>query len=316
MGARADESGGQSLSDTIARGAETGSAGLPADAFETAYGQVREPKKPTGVWYPEGSEDRIVARFRALGVDVRPCVIDPADYARYVTAARYEKDYPGYYAFNRPEKSLEHYLAATLLRLGKEDVYIDVASEQSPVPEIYRRLFGVRAYRQDLAYPPGLRGDRIGGDAANMPVPDAFATRMALHCSFEHFEGEADIGFVREIRRVLRPGGAVCVVPLYLCEEYAIQADPEIAVPAGVAFEADATVYCARGWGNRHGRFYDPDHLVSRVLGNARDMRIEIYRVVNAEAVDPSCYVRFAMLIRKSPEAVDAAHGARRVTRA
>jgi SAM-dependent methyltransferase len=222
-----------------------------------------------------------------------------ADYRRYFAAARYLEEYPDYYSFNRPEKSLEHYLAMKLLALQTDDVYIDVASEHSPAPDIYHRLFGVTAYRQDLSYRAGLHRDRIGGDAARMPVPDGFATKMALHCSFEHFEGESDIGFIRETWRVLRPGGAVCMVPLYLFEEYAVQTDPTIAVPARVAFEADATVYCARGWGNRHGRFYDPEHLVSRVAGNAAGMGLEIYRITSAEVVDPSCYVRFAMVIRK-----------------
>ena len=92
---------------------------------------------------------------------------------------------------------------------------------------------------------------------------------MALHCSFEHFEGRSDIGFIREAERVLRPGGAVCVVPLYLSEEYAIQTDPDVAAPAGVVFEDDATVYCAR------------------------------YQITNAAQVGPSCYVRFALLMQK-----------------
>ncbi len=132
-----------------------------------------------------------------------------------------------------------------------------------------------------------------------MPVPDGFATKMALHCSFEHFEGESDIGFVGEAARVLRPEGVVCVVPLYLFEEYAIQTDPEVAVPARVTFEADATVYCARSWGNRHGRFYDPAHLVARVLNNAPEMMVHVYHITNAARIDPSCYIRFALLMKK-----------------
>jgi hypothetical protein len=132
-----------------------------------------------------------------------------------------------------------------------------------------------------------------------LPLPDGFATKLALHCSFEHFEGDSDIGFIREVPRILRPGGSACIVPLYLCEEYAIQTDPEVAVPGRVVFEGDATVYCARGWGNRHGRFYDPAHLASRLRRNAHGLAIEVYRIVDAAQVDASCYVRFAMVLRK-----------------
>jgi len=268
-----------------------------AVSAERAWAAIREPKKTGGVWYPPGSEERIARRLEALGVDVRPYTIDVADYRRFARAARYEADFPDYYAFNRAEKSLEHYLAARLLALGADDVYVDIASEHSPVPQIYQKLFGVRAYRQDIAYPPGLRRDTIGGDAAHMPVPDGFATRMGLHCSFEHFEGDSDVGFVREAERVLRPGGALCVVPLYMAEEYAIQTDPTMA--ASVGFEPDAVVYGADGWGNRHGRFYDPEHLVSRVLRGAGAMAVRVHAITNAHEVDPSCYVRFAMVIAK-----------------
>jgi SAM-dependent methyltransferase/cell division protein FtsB len=296
----AEQALAQPWADSLVVPAETGTA--KEIRFDAACAGIREPKKKEWILYGPGAEDRIAERLRALGFDVRPYEVDVADYRSYFATARYVEAFPDYYASIRAEKSLEHYLAAKLLQLGEKDVYIDIASEHSPAPGIYQGLFGVTAYRQDLAYPAGLRGDRIGGDAACMPVPDGFATKMALHCSFEHFEGESDIGFLREARRVLRPGGAVCVVPLYLFEEYAVQTDPEVAVPAGVAFEDDARVYCARGWGNRHGRFYDPEHLAERVLTNATGMTVEVYRITNAAQVDPSCYARFAMVIRKPPE--------------
>jgi SAM-dependent methyltransferase len=267
--------------------------------FEKLCAMIREPRKLGAVDYGPGAEERIEARLVALGLAVRRYRIDVTDYRAYLARARYVEDAPDYYAFNRAEKALEHYLSAQLLGLGERDIYVDVASEQSPVPEIFERLFGVTAYRQDLSYQPGVHRDRIGGDAAHMPVPDGFATAMGLHCSFEHFERESDAGFIREAARVLLPGGAVCVVPLYLSEDYAIQTDPEAAPPASVPFEDDATVYCARGWGNRHGRFYDPEHLVSRVVASAGGLAVEVYRIMNAAEVDPSCYARFAMIVRK-----------------
>lgn len=267
--------------------------------FDASFARVRDPKKRGWILYEAGAESRIVHRLRQLGVDVRDYDIDVADYRRYFSQARYQEAYPNYYSFNLPEKSLEHYVAAQLLRLGLQDIYIDIASEHSPAPEIYHRLFGAKAYRQDLAYASGLHGDRIGGDAAQMPVPDGFATKMALHCSFEHFEGDSDIGFIREAARVLKPGGAVCFVPLYLYEEYAVQTDPAVSIAAGVRWETDAVVYCAPGWKNRHGRFYDPEHLVSRIVNNLGGLIPTIYRITNAQQVDTTCYARFAMLVAK-----------------
>ncbi len=268
----------------------------PHDQF---YEKVRSPKRNSWITFSNGSEDRIAERLRRLGAKVYDLEIDVQDYRRYFELSGYAKRYEGYYSFNRIEKSLEHYIAATLLKLKSDDVYIDIASEGSPVPEIYSRLFGARTYKQDLSYPPGVNGDTIGGDASNLPLPEGFVSKMALHCSFEHFEGDSDIRFIREAERVLRPGGAVCIVPLYLAEEYAIQTDPVNAISEDVQFEPGVTVYCAKGWGNRHGRFYDPEQFVRRVVRNLGSLSLRVYRIKNAYKVDSSCYVQFAALIEK-----------------
>ena len=263
------------------------------------YSKLRKPKKTGWANYAPGSEDRIINRLQTMGVKVKNFKIDVADYQHYFAAARYSKDYKDYYPFSISEKSLEHYLAAKLLNLNESDVYIDVASENSPVPEIYHRLFGCRTYRQDVVYPPGLNGDMIGGDASNMPVPPEFASKIGLHCSFEHFEGNSDINFIRETSRILISGGRVCIVPLYILEKYAIQTDPLFVDSSEIHFEDDAIVYCAKGWGNRHGRFYDPEHFVTRVCNNLGDLKIIFYRFTNFKDVDESCYARFAILIEK-----------------
>ena len=269
---------------------------------ESCYHQLPEPKRKGPVSSSPQIEAEIVQRLQQLGITVEDYEIDVSEYQRYVQAGKYLDEFAEYYAFNRVEKSLEHYVAAKLLHPSSRDIYIDIGSEQSPVPEIYRRLFGLQTYRQDLSYPPGINGDRIGGNAAQMPVPDSFATKMALHCAFEHFEGDADIGFVREVARVLKPGGSVCILPLYLAQDYAIQTDPVTALSTGgVNFEPDAVIYCASGWQNRHGRFYDPEHLVQRICQNLNGLTLKIYRITNAQAVDSSCYLRFAAVLEKPP---------------
>lgn len=267
--------------------------------FERCYALVRDPKKKQGVGYSPGAEERIVQRLLNLGFEVLNYVINVESYRQFLTAARYTEEFSGYFPSNLPEKSLEHFIAADLLQLYPTDIYIDIASAHSPTPVIYHRLYGVTAYRQDLSYPPGLHESTIGGDAADMSLQDGFATKMGLHCSFEHFEGDSDIRFIREAGRVLRPGGSLCITPLYLYEEYAIQTDPVVSTPAGLIFEQDATVYCAQGWSNRHGRFYDPEHLVTRIANNLGNMRAHLYRITNAQQAHDSCYARFALLIRK-----------------
>jgi SAM-dependent methyltransferase len=261
--------------------------------------QIREPKSTEAIAYTPDIIDSIIVGLRAVGVRVEALTLDVDEYRAYFETAGYTTYYPTYYDFNLSEKSLEHFIAAKLLELNRNDVFIDIASEHSPVPNIYTRLFGCVSYRQDLAYAPGMNVDRIGGDAAAMPIPDGFASKMALHCSFEHFEGDSDIRFIHEIGRVLRSGGKVCFTPIYLFHKYVIVTDPAVAVAEHVLFEDDAVIHSRPGWLNRHGRFYDPAHLQSRIQHNLGGMDITIYHITNASDIDPSCYIQFAAVISK-----------------
>ena len=278
---------------------EPAPVGRQSPQMDPLCARIRDPKTTEPFHYSPAIVTAICGDLSARGFIVEEVTLDPSEYRAYFNAAGYAERYPDYYSFNLPEKSLEHFLAAKLLGLGPGDVYIDIASEHSPVPEIYSRLFGCASFRQDLAYPEGLNGDRIGGDAAAMPVPDGFASKMALHCSFEHFEGNADERFIREVERVLRPGGRVCFAPLYLWERFGVLTDPAVAIAQDVRFDAGATVYCKPGWGNRHGRLYDPAQLAARVRANLGSLQLTLYHILNAAEVDPSCYLRFAAVISK-----------------
>lgn len=262
------------------------------------FARIRPPKRwgfPT-----DFTSDRIVDALVAQGIPVESATVDVDGYHEYFDRAEYSRRYPGYYQQNLPEKSLEHFLAEQLLGIGADDVYIDVASETSPVPEILQRLHGCRTYAQDLVYEPGIHGSRIGSNAAAMPVPDGFATKMALHCSFEHFEGDADTRFVQEASRVLRPGGRLVIVPLYLASRYSIETDPLVSGPQGVPFERDAVVVAIRGWANRHGRFYDAPHLLRRVVAAVPELKMKVVRFVNFTDVHPSCYAEFALVAERA----------------
>ena len=267
------------------------------------YSQLPSPRRNGPVRCTEAIYDAVERQLVEAEFDVRSYSVDSERYETYLRAADYDQ-YADYYA--KPgsgsfaEKSLEHFIAADLLKLQPEETYIDIANDHSPTPDIYHRLFGCKTYAQDLRFPTGMHGDRIGGDAAELPLPEGFVDAMALHCSFEHFEGDSDMRFIRECERILRPGGRVCILPLYLFHEYAIQTDPMALPPGGIEFDHGATIHCARGYNNRHGRFYDAAHLNERVRRRLGDLRLTIYVVRNAGEIDASCYVRYVALIEKS----------------
>lgn len=261
------------------------------------------PKQTGDVRYYPGVEDEIERGLKAEGFAVEPLAVDPAAWRDYLARARYER-FPDYYDSGRHpnfnEKALEHFVALQLLDLKPGEVYLDIASDGSPTPEIYADLSGAEAWRQDLSYEPGVHGRTIGGDAGALPLPDGFAAAMAMHCSFEHFESGADIRFIAEAGRLLRGGGRLVILPLYLFTHAAIQTDPRTWPGWRAPFDTEgATLHFAFGYGNRHGRFYSPQTLASRIRRNLGPLRMTLYRLMNAHEVDPRCYLRFIARLEK-----------------
>lgn len=263
------------------------------------YNSLREPKIISTITLNPRIQNEIVNLLKKNDFKVINFKIDLTDYKHYLSNAEYYR-FPRYYGSGRArnfiEKTLEHYLSAKLLNLSEDDVYIDIANANSPVPEIYYKLYGCKVYRQDLMFPKGIHGNIIGGNAANMPLNDNFATKLALHCSFEHFEQDSDIKFIKEASRVLKKGGKLCILPLYLFNKYAILTDPAILPKNCIAFENDAILYCVKGYRNRHGRFYDIPHLITRIKNNLNNLKLTIYVVQNEKDVALSCYIKFIAL--------------------
>lgn len=219
---------------------------------------------------------RVLTELRGLGESPRPCRVDGWRFDGYLLRAvergLYTEAYCRHFGDYFRRKALEHFASFELLRPRAGRIYMDVASSGSCVPRVVAALYGVeQVWRQDLTYEAGVHGETIGSDAADIPLPDASVDLMGLHCSFEHFEGDADTGFVREAARLLRPGGAACIVPLYMSNRYHLLSNVEMLRTGRMpAFEPDAPIYFSPRPNNVHGRFYDAPTLRRRVLEPAR----------------------------------------------
>jgi len=166
------------------------------------------------------------------------------------------------------EKRLEYYVSVRWLDFTRSDVFIDIAAQDCPFASYVHKTFGCRAYRQDLYYlEPGIHGSDIGGDASNLPLRDGTVTKIALHNSFEHFEGDGDTRFIREAQRVLAPGGKMCIVPLFIAETYAEESD--------AGWVDDQGVKHSWGIGARFARHYDLAQFKRRVLAHAPILRLD-----------------------------------------
>ena len=240
---------------------------------------------------------RILFLAEQCGWVVKPLEVDINDYNEYYQRAEYKSRYPYYYPDHLYDKSLQHFLSLNLLGLREQDVFVDLASDSSPLPEIVDRIYGCKNYSQDIMYPEGIQGNQIGGDACVMPVNDGFFTKAALTCSLEHFEGKADSQLFVELARVLVPGGKVCVVPFYLYHVPAVETDPTYSAAYEVPFDSGARVKATEGWGNRHGRFYSPHSFMERIARPLADIfSFEYYIIRSALDLDPANNVRFAFV--------------------
>ena len=270
--------------------------------WDSLYRSLPEPKISGEV--PVGDPQmHIVVKDQLIkaGIVVKDLRIDMRNYKSFLLRAAYNK-YPYYYNGGKEnqihEKSLEHFVAAELLDLNDKDVYIDIANGDSPSPDIYNRIFGCRTYAQDMYFKEAREGV-IPGNACSMPVADGFASKMALHNSFEHFEDNDDVCFMQEANRVLQPGGRLCIIPLFLYTAFANQTDPSVVRDYSI-FDSGATIFATRGWLNRFGRHYDVSHFIARIMKARRDFDLTVYYMLNEKEVDSSCYAKFVALFERT----------------
>lgn len=256
----------------------------------------------------ETALDRVEQILAGLGVAVEPFSIAPhfAGFTAHLQLPDYSGEYRIYGGQDHHcllEKSLEHYLSLALAEPRPGQTAVDIGSCQSVVPGILRHLHHIRCYEQDLVYPPGVEGDRIGSNADAIPLDDASVDFMMLHCTFEHFEGQADTGFVHECARLLKPGGRSIILPLYLNANHCNitgESDPDTLV--AIDFDPEAQYYCSiPEWHNRFGRHYTPDALLRRVIASAKacGLNPKLLRCTNWEAIDPRLWLRWILVLER-----------------
>lgn len=182
-----------------------------------------------------------------------------------------------------------------------DSTYIDIASAgKSSYWEVVNLLAKTpNLYYQDLGFPLGIHGNQIGGSAADLPFNDSSVDAMTLHCSFEHFEGDADTEFVKEAGRVLKTRGKVCILPLYMGEYPFILNDPAWAF--NLSTDSGTVKHFFPRWGERHGRFYSPETLLHRIIEPAQSAGLfpRVTYFQNITKLDPSCYMHFGLILEK-----------------
>jgi SAM-dependent methyltransferase len=202
------------------------------------------------------------------------------------------------------EKVLEHFVSLSFHELSADSKVIDIANAGSPFPEIVHGIHGCDVWSNDLDFPRGIHRKgwhtKIGGDACQLPVADSFFDLAVLHCALEMFEGEADTNLILKAQRILKPGGKLVIIPLYMNETYHVLRDiktsrnplPEIDEGAELVYRRDLH-------GVAFARFYSVDVFLKRVVGGAKNLTPSIYRVQNSAEINPRCYLNWIAVFEK-----------------
>jgi len=129
---------------------------------------------------------------------------------------------------------------------------------------------------------------------------------MTLHCTFEHFENQADTGSVKECSRLLKPGGQAVILPLYLNANYCnITGEQNVRTRSTIGFDEEATFLCnIPSWPNRFGRHYSFQALLTRVLNPAKSLGLEtrLIRCRGWELIEPRLWLRWILVLEAVPK--------------
>ena len=212
--------------------------------------------------------------------------IDTENFQKFKTLYKDDR-----YAVN-DQKFLEYYISYKYLDLNSSDTYIDIAAQDCPFAFFVREKFECKVYRQDLYYiKKGIHGDDIGGDASNMPLKDETISKMSLHNSFEHFEGNSDIRFIQESQRVLTVGGKLVIVPVFFEDKYRVEKKSGWVDEKGKKH--------LWGAGARFSRLYDVEQFNKRIIQNSPFFKAQYYFIENLQEISQDCYGPLFVIFEK-----------------
>jgi len=250
---------------------------------------------------PPIDPNEIELRLRKQGIPLQVVTADSLsdDAYAFKDILSNDKEWTEYYQGISADKWLEHFLSAYFLKPKQGEVMIDVASHWSPFAKIIRKTAGTRVYMQDMCFDTGIQNDFIGSDCTHIPLSDGTVDLISVNNSIEHFEEKKDSSFLKEAYRLLKPGGRMCIVPLFLSPVVVNMADPDIDLSA-VNFDEGAILVSAKPWKIPFARYYTPETLYQRIVRTEPQFNFEVISIHGMAAFDPSLnYWQFIACARK-----------------
>lgn len=226
---------------------------------------------------PNFIADRLVfaAPFSALenlkGISTKIMRLESAEQEQWVR--EFVPNWEELFGDIRHKKLLEFFITHTLLQPDSSHVFMDAAGG---VDSYLPRLSCHRRILQDIHLVGSVR-DKLGKDVeflecdcGSLPLPNDSVDRISCHHSFEHFRGDVDMRFICEAQRLLRPGGRLCIVPIFIANVYAEITDAltfDLHTDSKAKYVIDPTAAIPGGahCGN-YAKVYDPETFAGRIV--------------------------------------------------
>lgn len=244
-------------------------------------------------------KEKIRKEFIDNGFEVIDYHIDKADFIQWLHEVNFPKEYSNSCGEVFTEKALEHYLSSRLLDLNENDVFVDIAAASSPWYDLSEKRYNCRTFAVDLHLPFKNDPRLIECDATDMPFDNESISKIALHCAYEMFENDADINLINEANRVLRKGGKMIIIPLYMDH---IQSSPKVS-RKGIVYGKARRVWRDDKYSVRFSRHYSVEAFKERIVDNRDKLNLKIYYFTNENEIkqnlDDRVYVKFAACFTK-----------------
>jgi ubiquinone/menaquinone biosynthesis C-methylase UbiE len=182
------------------------------------------------------------------------------------------------------KKKLELFISYSLLNIHPSSTFLDAAGGGFSYAG---HLSCAKSYLQDLEIRDSVRrriGDGVTyveASMSNIPLDDSSVDAISCHHAFEHFQGTADTDFIKEAQRILRPGGALVIVPIFLSRAHVeltnVSEFTNWSAPEKVRlYDPGATLPGTKS--GSFARVYDLEAFKDRVLAHidSRQMTMEI----------------------------------------
>lgn len=172
------------------------------------------------------------------------------------------------------KKALEFFFSFKILNPRPEHHLMDLAGGRSQYLPALRRMHRcTHLYLSDHIFTGVTTNEDqtivVGGDAGKIQLADGSLDRIACHHAFEHFQDQSDSNAIREIGRLLRPGGVACIIPLFATDKFIecwnIPKKTTFDPSATLVVDLSASIPGADDDGH-FARFYDIEALDRRVL--------------------------------------------------